>query len=144
MWFYSFLCIAIGLYPAALYNILPFQTAYQPYTADHLVTQFQLLLFAGFAFFALLPMMKRTLTISLDVDWLYRRLGYRLSTALLEHGSRLYGEFLRHSSHIVNRTIVVMARITGPENVLTRTWVTGNSIMTVTAVLAVLLALFLF
>jgi multicomponent Na+:H+ antiporter subunit D len=34
----------------------------------------QLLLFSGLAFFLMLPMMKRTLTISLDVDWLYRKL----------------------------------------------------------------------
>lgn len=73
MWFFSFLCIAIGIFPNALYAILPYDVKYEPYTVDHLVTQFQLLLFAGFAFFALLPMMKRTLTISLDFDWFYRR-----------------------------------------------------------------------
>jgi multicomponent Na+:H+ antiporter subunit D len=35
----------------------------------------QLLLFSGLAFFVLLPIMKRTLTISLDLDWIYRRFG---------------------------------------------------------------------
>lgn len=76
MWVFTFLCVAIGLFPGPLYAILPYRVDYEPYTADHLVTQFQLLAFAGFAFFALLPMMKRTLTISLDLDWLYRRLFY--------------------------------------------------------------------
>jgi multicomponent Na+:H+ antiporter subunit D len=33
-----------------------------------------LLLFAGLAFFALLPLMRRTNTITLDTDWLYRSL----------------------------------------------------------------------
>jgi len=31
------------------------------------------LLFSGLAFFVLLPLMKRTETISLDTDWLWRR-----------------------------------------------------------------------
>lgn len=74
MWILSFLCIAIGLYPEALYGILPYGLDYEPYTSEHLITQFQLLLFAGFAFFAMLPLMKRTLTISLDFDWFYRKL----------------------------------------------------------------------
>ena len=70
----AFICIALGVYPEFLYAILPYPVDYKPYTADHLVTQFQLLLFAGLAFFLLLPLMKRTETISLDFDWFYRRL----------------------------------------------------------------------
>lgn len=70
---FAFLCIALGVFPQPLYDILPYPVDYEPYTADHLVTQFQLLLFAGLAFFLLLPMMKRTETISLDFDWFYRK-----------------------------------------------------------------------
>jgi hypothetical protein len=33
----------------------------------------QLPLFSGLAFFICLPLMKRTLTVSLDMDWFYRR-----------------------------------------------------------------------
>lgn len=68
------LCIGLGVYPEPLYALLPFAVNYEPYTAAHLVAQFQLLLFAGLAFFVMLPMMKRTLTISLDFDWFYRKL----------------------------------------------------------------------
>lgn len=81
MIFFSVLCVAIGVFPGPLYAILPYEIHYEPYTVDHLVTQFQLLIFAGFAFFVFLPMMKRTLTISLDFDWFYRRLFYRLGGA---------------------------------------------------------------
>ncbi|VUD62501.1 Na(+)/H(+) antiporter subunit D [Thalassocella blandensis] len=81
MWVFSFLCLAIGLFPSAFYTILPYPVKYEPYTADHLITQFQLLFFAGFAFFALLPLMKRTLTISLDFDWVYRVFAFKLSKA---------------------------------------------------------------
>jgi multicomponent Na+:H+ antiporter subunit D len=47
---------------------------YVPYTAPHVVTQLELLLFSGLAFFVMLSFLRRTLTITLDVDWLYRAL----------------------------------------------------------------------
>jgi len=68
------LCIGLGVWPEPLYAILPFPVDYVPYTAGHVIQMLQLLLFAGLAFFLLLPFMKRTLTLSLDFDWLYRRL----------------------------------------------------------------------
>ncbi|MDH5368996.1 MAG: Na(+)/H(+) antiporter subunit D [Gammaproteobacteria bacterium] len=70
---FAVLCVGIGVYPEPLYAMLPFAVTYEPYTAAHLVAQFQLLLFSGLAFFVMLPMMKRTLTISLDFDWFYRK-----------------------------------------------------------------------
>ncbi|HEX9625526.1 MAG TPA: Na(+)/H(+) antiporter subunit D [Acidiferrobacterales bacterium] len=70
---FAALCIGLGAYPAPLYAILPYPVEYVPYTLDHVVFQLQLLLFAGLAFFVMLPALARTLTISLDVDWIYRR-----------------------------------------------------------------------
>ena len=88
MFVFAFLCIAIGVFPQPLYDLLPYPVDYEPYTADHLVTQFQLLLFAGLAFFLLLPMMKRTETISLDFDWFYRKPGATLVKFLLRSADR--------------------------------------------------------
>ena len=42
-----------------LYGLLPYPVDYVPYTADHVVTQLQLLLFAGLAFFVLLLLVRR-------------------------------------------------------------------------------------
>lgn len=67
------LCIGLGIWPEFLYAMLPYPVSYQPYTVVHVVNMLQLLLFSGFAFFILLPLMKRTLTITLDFDWFYRR-----------------------------------------------------------------------
>ncbi len=53
-----------------------------PYTAGKVLFYLQLLLFSGLAFFLLLPMMKRTLTISLDSDWLWRVLLFRTARAI--------------------------------------------------------------
>ncbi|MBZ0250521.1 MAG: Na(+)/H(+) antiporter subunit D, partial [Burkholderiales bacterium] len=69
----AFLCIAIGVVPGPLYAMLPHPVDYVPYTAGHVVAMLQLLLFSGLAFFLLLPLLRRTLTITLDADWLYRR-----------------------------------------------------------------------
>ena len=53
---FAFLCIFLGVYPDPLYAILPYPVSYVPYTAEHVVTMFQLLLFSGLAFFLLLPL----------------------------------------------------------------------------------------
>jgi len=72
MIFFAFLCIALGVYPDPLYAMLP-NTAIEPvYKPEKVVFYLQLLLFSGLAFFLLLNYMKRTLTITLDFDWIWR------------------------------------------------------------------------
>jgi multicomponent Na+:H+ antiporter subunit D len=70
---FSVICIGLGIWPEFLYSMLPYEVTYEPYTVTHVIHMLQLLLFSGFAFFIMLPLMKRTLTITLDADWLYRR-----------------------------------------------------------------------
>ena len=74
MFIFAFLCILLGVMPGLLYWMLPYKVDYVAYTAPHVITQLQLLLFSGLAFFVMLPWMQRSLTISLDFDWLYRKL----------------------------------------------------------------------
>jgi len=69
----SALCIAIGVYPALLYNLLPFAVDYQPYTAPHLIESMQLLIFTGLAFWLVMKKLHAEATITLDTDWFYRR-----------------------------------------------------------------------
>jgi len=70
---FSGICIGLGVFPELLYAMLPYEVTYEPYTVTHVIHMLQLLLFSGFAFFLMLPWMKRTLTITLDTDWIYRR-----------------------------------------------------------------------
>lgn len=74
MGIFAALCIVLGVYPELLYQYLPYPVEYQAYKASKVVFYLQLLLFSGLAFFLLLPWMQRTLTISLDADWMWRRL----------------------------------------------------------------------
>ncbi len=69
---FSFLCLALGVWPEPLYAMLPYTVDFVPYTGSHVVTQLQLLLFSGLAFFVMLPYLKRTLNITLDADWVWR------------------------------------------------------------------------
>lgn len=69
---FSAICILLGVFPQWLYQFLPYSMEYHPYTPGKVVFYLQLLLFSGLAFFLLLPLMKRTETLSLDVDWLWR------------------------------------------------------------------------
>ncbi|MEE9311740.1 MAG: Na(+)/H(+) antiporter subunit D [Planctomycetota bacterium] len=78
MGFFAAICIFLGVYPQPLYEILPhaeLATEFGAHVYDfaHLMVMLSLLLFAGLAFFVLLPMLKRTESISLDWDWIYRR-----------------------------------------------------------------------
>jgi multicomponent Na+:H+ antiporter subunit D len=94
MLLFAGLCILLGVFPEWLYPFLPYPLEYQPYTAGKVIFYLQLLLFSGLAFFILLPLMKRTETISLDVDWLWRSLGPRLLARL----STLLKPVLQHAT----------------------------------------------
>jgi multicomponent Na+:H+ antiporter subunit D len=78
---FASLCILLGVFPEPLYALLPYPVDYEPYSIGKVLFYLQLLLFSGLAFFVLLPLMKRTQTISLDTDWLWRRAGLSLVTS---------------------------------------------------------------
>jgi multicomponent Na+:H+ antiporter subunit D len=72
MLLFAGLCVLLGVFPQWLYALLPYPMDYQAYTPGKVVLYLQLLLFSGLAFFLLLPLMKRTDSVSLDIDWLWR------------------------------------------------------------------------
>ena len=71
------LCVGIGVFPEALYAILPYPVAFDPYTTTHVVTQLQLLAWSALAFSVLVrtgiypPELR---SVNLDFDWGYRKL----------------------------------------------------------------------
>ncbi|MGI9512491.1 MAG: Na(+)/H(+) antiporter subunit D [Anderseniella sp.] len=77
MIFFAFLCVALGIYADPLYAMLPNTTIVPVYKPEKVVFYLQLLLFSGLAFFLLLNYMKRTLTITLDLDWIWRIVVFR-------------------------------------------------------------------
>jgi multicomponent Na+:H+ antiporter subunit D len=72
----AFLCFFIGVYPKALYDLLPFKEAameYHPYNMPHLSETLQLMMFTGLGFFLLLKRLQPEPKINLDFDWFYRK-----------------------------------------------------------------------
>ena len=67
-------CIIPGLLPQTLYFLLPYEVDYIPYTAEHVLAQIQILAFTALLFFLVLPWMQGRQGITLDCDWIYRRL----------------------------------------------------------------------
>tara|TARA_A100001037_G_scaffold299597_1_gene325604 strand:+ start:253 stop:1872 length:1620 start_codon:yes stop_codon:yes gene_type:complete len=141
----AFLCIAVGIYPAPLYAILPFQTNFVPYTTTHVVTQLQLLLFSALAFTYLIktglypPALKSR---NLDFDWIYRR--------LLPHLLKIFARTLvsadRKARAIfidrIDKIIAGVFRHHGPEGMLARTWPTGSTVLWVAVLLAIYMVVY--
>jgi multicomponent Na+:H+ antiporter subunit D len=71
----AFICIFLGVYPAPLYNILPYPVDYEPYTVFHVVGVLQLLMFGALAFIIMIHSGKYPVAfraVNLDTDWFFR------------------------------------------------------------------------
>lgn len=66
------LCFLIGIQPHFLYELLPFEVEYVPYTAWHVLQSLLLLGFTGLGFFLLRHKLKPENKINLDFDYFYR------------------------------------------------------------------------
>jgi multicomponent Na+:H+ antiporter subunit D len=133
----SVACIALGVFPDPLYALLPHTMDYEPYKAGKVVFYLQLLLFSGLAFFLLLPWMQRTLTITIDVDWLWRR----ALPATWNAGSRLNTRVRRWLTVRVGRiTRDLSGRLSdalAPWGFLGRSWQIGTTALWVGLMLTV-------
>ncbi len=139
---FAFLCIALGVWPELLYAHLPYAVDYAPYTPAHVVTQLQLLLFSGLAFFVMLDYLRRTPTITLDIDWFWRVAGPSLArqgTALLRQLRSNATNILAHKAGAFGALI---ARHQQPGGMLLRSWPTGNMALWVMVMLLANLLLY--
>lgn len=140
-------CIAIGIFPAPFYALLPFPIDYVPYTFDHVITQLQLVAFAALAFAVLMrtslypPELKAT---NLDTDWFYRRLGYNIGATLLLMGGDAVQFISSRGSdafHFLERRLHYHHN---PEGLLGRTLPTGSMAFWATVMLGGYLLVFYF
>jgi len=66
-------CVGIGVFPAPLYDLLPYPVDFEPYTATHITETMGVLMFTLLAFVLFLKSLDPENTVSLDTDWFYRR-----------------------------------------------------------------------
>ncbi|SDZ80580.1 Na(+)/H(+) antiporter subunit D [Microbulbifer marinus] len=138
------LCLAVGIYPQALYSLLPFEMAYSPYDLTHVLTQLQLLFFSALAFVWLnlrrlyppeLP------SVNLDVEWLYRRLLPTAARNFVAGVFRLDERARRGALRIIERLLTAMTSHYKPDGIMARSWLTGSMVAGVVLVLGVYLLL---
>ena len=141
MLLFAALCIGLGVAPGPLYAMLPFKVDFVPYTGSHVVFQLQLLLFSGLAFFLMLGWLQRTLTITLDVDWLYRRLGVVVLRQLDRWVQASWNGFAGAAARSARIVVEWTYRHHGADGILARTWPTGLMAFWTTVVLAAYLVL---
>ena len=144
MFISALLCIGIGVYPAALYSLLPYDTGYNPYDATHVLAQTQLLFFSALAFVWLNlrgmypPELRST---NLDVDWVYRRMMPTAVTRLFAVIWALDGAIRQFALQRIDNVLNLLAiERQGPSSLLSRNRPVGSMVMWV----AVLLAAYLF
>jgi multicomponent Na+:H+ antiporter subunit D len=133
------LCVVIGLWPSQFYTLLPYPVDYQPYTTEHVINQYQLLLFSALAFTWLVrtglypPEMR---SVNLDFDVTYRT-GLPLLTAAFVRTFGPIDQGARRAMLRLFRTIVNhIYRHHGPEGALARSVGAGSMVFWVVAMLA--------
>jgi multicomponent Na+:H+ antiporter subunit D len=138
---FAFLCVIFGLAPGLLFGMLPDPVTYKLYGPEKIVLQLQLLLFAGFSFFATLAMHRPTATTTLDIDWLWRRLGWSFIRGLDRTVLAIWQSVLDILASLIGRIIERVYAYLGPAGPLARTWPTGLMTFWTTVLLGAVLIL---
>lgn len=145
MGFAAFFCIGIGVFPGLLYELLPYEPTYKPYTAGHVITSLQLLLFAVLAFALLMrykiypPELRST---NLDFDWFYRVPLKWLALAIGRLILVIWNWFLGIANDIVYSIINTTEKTHGDGKVLARTTSSSTAVMIIVAVLGFVVVFF--
>jgi multicomponent Na+:H+ antiporter subunit D len=139
------LCIGIGVFPGALYALLPRAVDYVPYTASHVLSQLQLLVFSALAFSVLIrtgiypPELR---SVNLDSDWLYRRLGPMLLRGTGSLIGMAAGATRSMAAGAVGWFAGSVLRHHEADGLLARTWTTGGMALWVALLLAAYLVVY--
>ena len=139
---FAALCIGIGIFPNTLYALLPYPVDYVPYTVEHVTTMVQLLLFGGVSFALVLPFLTRKPTITLDFDWLWRRLGKQAALKSYSIAEAWRKNLIARVQRTASRILATVYRHHGPSGVLARAWPTGSMAFWATLMLAAYLFLY--
>ncbi len=139
------LCIGIGVFPDALYTILPYPVDFDPYTTTHIITQLQLLAWSALAFSVLVrtgiypPELR---SVNLDFDWFYRRPLPVASNRIWALALRAWEAFNVGAERRVERLIAALSRHHGPRGLLAATWPSGSMALWAVLLLGVCLVFY--
>jgi multicomponent Na+:H+ antiporter subunit D len=137
--------LAIGVYPALLWDLLPYANDYSPFTSYKLSETLQLLLLTALGFWLLIASLGAKPGTVLDLDWLYRVLPLRVADAARSLGGRrpapahprqrpVVAASLLHRVPVVGTVLEERTRSAGAPPAVQPTWVLGVVIFGVSVV----------
>jgi len=136
------LCVLIGVFPSALYALLPYDVEYKPYTFSHVLTQMQLLCFALLAFVFL---MRKGLHppevrgVNLDSDWLYRKAAPGVLPSIVVLVATRVGAMQSAGVAIFGSLIKRITLLARPGGVLAISWGVNSMVLIVTVMMLIVL-----
>jgi multicomponent Na+:H+ antiporter subunit D len=138
------LSIAIGVAPGLLYDQMPKPVLYEPYTVDHVLTQLQLLVLGGLAFFMV---WQRGMLAApragepVDIDRLWRGPGRRLLLWMAGVAGVVWHTLGQATINGSERLVYKLRHHHGPDGALGRNWPTGTMALWATIMLGAYLLL---
>ena len=141
------LCVIIGVFPSLLYQLLPYDVAYKPYTTSHVLAQMQLLCFALLAFVFLMikgihPPEVRG--INLDSDWVYRKILPTTLSAWAASAMSVANTWRIGLQTQASEWIIGIRRLSSPGGLLAKGWGVNSMVFVVTLLLLLVFFLNLF
>ncbi len=140
------LCIGIGVFPGALYAIMPYPVDYVPYTVAHVITQLQLLMYSALAFTVMMlwkiypPELKST---NLDTDWFYRAAAPAIIKPISAQVARLTISTQQLIAGTATIGLAAFHHLLGPQAKLSRAVDSNAMVALVTLTLSIFLLLYL-
>lgn len=137
------LAFAIGIFPNEFFALLPYAGDYHIYTASHVVTQLQLILFAVLIFalavrYGLYPIAQKG--VNLDFDWLYRKAGIGIIKKAAVVISIVWSAVINTALKIVSTIMEKAEKTHGQGNGLSRPVSSGYAVSVILALFGVMLA----
>ncbi len=132
------LCITIGVYPSILYQLLPYNTGYNPYDATHVLAQTQLLFFSALAFvwLKLKNLYPPELhSINIDSEWFYRRLGPTVISRSFAFIWKVDAAIRKQIGFYLTLFSNLLFRYNNPNSALSQSKMTGSMVMWVVILL---------
>jgi len=120
------LCVVIGIVPDGLYVMLPHQVPYVPYSASHVLVQLQFLAFAALAFYLVRDWFRAQPSITLDLDWFYRRPGKWLARGFDDLTASAWTRLVSGINGKAAKLHDLLFTHHGPSGTFGRTWPTGT------------------